>query len=161
MSISLPATVSSTNDLTGLILEVREYAKWFNQYTNATKLHTSYAHTQPELSPTASTLIRDWAKQASLTSARLDELITGLEHTKSHAPVMTITLAAPAPTEVKKELVAWCRDNISPSILVTFRFNSGILGGMVVRSGSSIYDWSFRRAIMNERHKFAEILSRV
>ena len=159
MTIPIPPAVSSTNDLTGLILEVREYAKWFNQYANAAKLHASYKQAQPELSPTASTLIRDWAKQAQLTSVRIDELIAGLEHTKAHAPVMTVTLAAPATSEVKKALVAWCRTNISADILVTFRFNSGLLGGMVVRYGSSIYDWSFRRTIMNERHKFAEILS--
>ena len=161
MTIPIPPAASSTNDLTGLILEVREYAKWFNQYTNAAKLQSTYKQTQPELSPAASGLIRDWAKQDQLTSARLDELVNGLERTKAHAPVMTVTLAAPATSEVKKELVAWCRANISPDILVTFRFNSGLLGGMVVRYGSSIYDWSFRRTIMNERHKFAEILNRV
>ncbi len=158
---TIPKTISSASDLTGLILEVREYTKWYNQYANASRVGAPYQIAQPELSPTASQLIRDWASQTQVSSKSLDELVAQLEHTKVHAPVITITLAAPATSEVKAQLVAWCRANLSPDILVTFRFNATILGGMVVRYGSTIYDWSFRRTILNERHRFAEVLQRV
>ncbi|NCU37610.1 hypothetical protein EOL96_00910 [Candidatus Saccharibacteria bacterium] len=161
MAINLPAEVSSVNDLTGLILEVREYTKWFNQYTNAGRAHTTYRTPQPELSPITSTMIREWATGSPLTSARLDELTNELERIKAHTPVLTITLAAPVTHEVKEILVNWCRTNLNSDILVTFRFNANLLGGMVVRSGSTIHDWSFRRAILNNRHKFAEILNHV
>jgi hypothetical protein len=161
MALNLPATVSSTQDLTSLILEVREYAKWYSQYATAAKLKTKYKQEQPEITPTAGELIRIWNKESPLSQKSLDELIASLERTKKQAPVMTITLAAPATTEVKRALVDWCRKNINQDILVTFRFNSTLLGGMVLRYGSNIYDWSFRRAILNERQKFGEILSRV
>jgi hypothetical protein len=161
MTSILPPSVSSTQDLTSLILEIRSYAKWYSQYTTASKVKTTYKEAQPELSPTATELIRTWGKQSPLSQKSLDELISTLEKTVSHAPIMTITLAAPATTEVKRALVDWCRSNIHQDILVTFRFNSTILGGMVVRFGSKIYDWSFRRAILNERHKFGEMLTRV
>lgn len=160
-SISLPQEISSSSDLTGLILEVREYMKWYNQYANASRIGAAYTTEQPELSATASELIRRWAKQKELSSSRLDELTAYLEHTQNNAPVMTITLAAPATSEVKKALVTWCRTNVDPTILVTFRFNATILGGMVVRYRSAVYDWSFRRAILNERQRFAEVLQRV
>lgn len=161
MSSILPASVSSAQDLTSLILEVRSYAKWYSQYATAAKVNTKYKEAQPELTPTATELIRSWGKQQALSQKSLDELISTLEKTAAHAPVLTITLAAPATSEVKRTLVDWCRANIHQDILVTFRFNSTILGGMVVRFGSKIYDWSFRRAILNERQKFGEILTRV
>lgn len=161
MTSILPPSVSSTQDLTSLILEVRSYAKWYSQYTTAAKVKTKYQAEQPELSPTAAELIRTWGKQSPLSPKSLETLISTLEKTVTHAPVMTITLAAPATSEVKRTLVDWCRKNIHEDILVTFQFNSTILGGMVLRYGSKIYDWSFRRSILNERQKFGEILSRV
>ena len=161
MTSILPPAVSSSQDLTSLILEVRSYAKWYSQYATAAKVKAKYKEEQPELSPTASELIRSWGKQSPLSQKRLDDLITTLEKTAKHAPVMTITLAAPATAEVKRTLVGWCRTNIHQDILVTFQFNSTILGGMVLRFGSKIYDWSFRRTILNERHRFGELLSDV
>ncbi len=161
MSLVIPASVSSPQDVTALSLEVQSYAKWYSQYANAAKLKATYKEPQPDITPIASELIRDWAKQSPLSGESLDQLIKELAEKTKLSPVMTITLAAPATSEVKKALVSWCRENINPDILITFRFSSSLLGGMVVRSGSHIFDWSFRRVILNERHKFREIVSRV
>lgn len=161
MSLVLPASISSTQDVTALGLEVQEYAKWYSQYANAAKRKIAYKEPQPEVTPVASELIREWGKQSPLSQERLDQLVKELNSKTKSAPTMTITLAAPATSDVKKALVAWARKNINPDVLITFRFNSTLLGGMVVRSGSRIFDWSFRRAILNERQKFREIISRV
>lgn len=161
MSLILPSSVSSTQDVTALSLEVQTYAKWYSQYANAAKMKVAYKEPQPDITPVASELIREWGKQNPLTPASLDQLIKELAHKTKSAPIMTITLAAPATSDVKSALVSWARENINPDVLITFRFNSTILGGMVVRVGSRIFDWSFRRAILNERQKFREIISRV
>lgn len=161
MTLKLPDSVSSVHDLTALILEVREYTKWYLQYANASKVKTTYAVAQPEISPTAAEIIREWNKTSPLSGESLDTLISSLESIKKAAPTVTITLAAPATSEVKKALVSWYRTNVSDTILISFGFNSNILGGMVVRYGSTIHDWSFRRVILNERSKFGEILRRV
>ena len=161
MKLSLPSSISSDGMLTGLLLEVREYTKWFSQYSVAARVKANFASPQPELSPVAAELIRSWAKDSTLSQQSLDQLITELEQIKNTAPVMTITLAAPATAEVKQSLVTWCRANIDANILVNFRFNSTLLGGMVVRFGSHIHDWSFRRVILGERHRWSEILGRV
>ncbi|MEO6727959.1 MAG: F0F1 ATP synthase subunit delta [Candidatus Saccharimonas sp.] len=158
---NLPESISSPSDITGLILEVRSYAQWYGQYVNAQRAGSRYKSAQPELSDIAGEVIRTWAKEAPLTAERIDEHISNLEHIQKTAPVITITLAAAATAEVKRALVTWCRAHIHEEILVTFRFNATILGGMVVRYGSRVYDWSFRRAIMSERQRFPEVLSRV
>lgn len=161
MTLVLPASISSTQDVTALGLEVQSYAKWYLQYANAAKLKVAYKEPQPDITPVAAELIREWGKQNPLSADSLDQLIKELAHKSKSAPTMTITLAAPATSDVKATLVGWARENINPDVLITFRFNSTILGGMVVRVGSHIFDWSFRRAILNERHKFREIISRV
>lgn len=161
MTSLLPADIYSPSDLAALTLEVRAYAKWFGQYVNAQRVGSRLTAKQPELSPVASGLIRNYAKQSPMTSSRLDELLGSLEYAAKHAPVITITLAAPAPSEVKHLLTDWCRRELSPSVLVAFRFNAHILGGMIVRAGSRVYDWSFRTQLMNRRHGIVEVLDRV
>ncbi|QQS21903.1 F0F1 ATP synthase subunit delta [Candidatus Saccharibacteria bacterium] len=161
MVYNLPATISSKEDLMSLIIEIRGYAKWFNQYVIAERVQTQYTQPQPELSPAAIEILKLARSADGMTSASLEALIAQLETTKAQAKVMTITLAAPATNEVKKALVAWARSNIAPDILISFRFNSTLLGGMVVRFGSRIFDWSFRRTILNERYRFGEVLTRV
>lgn len=157
----LPDTISSPSDMTALIMEIRTYRQWYGQYANASRVDTTYHAPQPELSPVASEVIRDWATIEPLTAGRIDTLITELEHTSTTAPVITITLATAATTEVKRALVTWCRTNIAADVLIAFRFNATILGGMVVRCGSRVYDWSFRTGLMNGRGRFPEVLARV
>ncbi len=161
MKPNLPASVSSPEELTRLILETREYAKWYRQYANASSQKVRYQVSQPELSNDASIVIRQWLTAQESTVAAVDALPEALEAIKKTAPTMSITLAAPVTAEVKKELVDWCRTNLHAEMLVGFSFNATILGGMVVRIGSRIYDWSHRRAILTNRDKFAGVLANV
>lgn len=159
--INLPDTVASLQDLTTLILEVRDYTKWFSH--NAILQRVSKKKTaQPlVLSPSASELMRDFEKIQPLSTRSLDELIDTLNLYKNTAPTLTITLAAPPTNDIKQTLINWCRKNVAPNVMIAFRFNTTILGGLVVHSGSRIFDWSFRRQILDARGQFPEILRRV
>jgi hypothetical protein len=160
-SLVLPDTISSPQDLLALTIDVRAYARWFSHNTIKAKASAARGSQAPQVSPVTIELIRNWTGQALLTQDSLDELIAALEHFRDTAPTLTITLAAPAGGELKKTLVAWCRANIAPNALVSFRFNATLLGGMVVRYGSRVFDWSFRREIIANRSKFAEVLRNV
>ena len=157
----LPRTVTTPSELTALILDIRTYSKWFSQYEIATKTNSHYSIGQPEISATAAEFIRGYAQTNPLTAARLGEIIDSLEQIQTHAPTVTITLAAAANHEVRQTIVQWCREHLDANILIHFRFNATILGGMVVRAGSHIYDWSFRRAIMENRGRLPEVMHRV
>lgn len=161
MKPKLPDTVSSIQDLQALIIEVREYTKWFSHAAILKKMNGKNVPNPPSLSPSTSEMIRSWANGKPLTRQNLDLLIIGLEKYKHSAENMTIILAAPATGDIKKQLVGWCRKNVSDNILVSFQFNATILGGMVVRYGSRIFDWSFRRQILANRTKFPEVLKNV
>lgn len=161
MKFKLDETISSLQDLRGLILEIHEYERWFSHNAIKKRVHVHTVSVTPDLTPAARTVIREWNTGKELTVKSLDELIKTLEDYSRKAPSITITLAALPSAGIKKILVGWCRDNIAPSILVDFQFNSTLLGGLVVRSGSHVFDWSFRRQILAEREKFPEVLRRV
>lgn len=164
MNLNLPDSVCSQQDVSALTLEVREYARWYSHGAVKKRLRIKSRRKtaeEPVLSPAASEIIRDWSIKKPLSSQSLDELIAALESFKDTSPTLTIVLAAPPTSGLKKTLVSWCRKNVAPDILVNFQFNSTLLGGMVVRSGSHVFDWSFRRQILAERAKFPEILRHV
>lgn len=158
MTSSLPASVSSPKDLALLILDIKKYAKWFLQYYNANKSNVKYSSPQPEISKIASEIIIYWDKQKPLTPTSLETYIKILEKTARTAPVLTITLASPASLEAKEALAKWCRENLHSEILISFQYSSAILGGMILRTGSKIYDWSFRKKITENSKPFTEVL---
>src|SRR5690606_12920395 len=108
------SSISSPRDVTALIIEVQRYGKWHSQFTNASRLKTTYNEPQPEISPAAIELIRAASDQKGVTEKQVDALIASLESFVRDAPVITITLAAPASLAVKKTLVDWCRANLQP-----------------------------------------------
>ena len=161
MKLLLPDELSSRQDLRALILEIRGYTRWFNQAVVKSHLSGGQSQAAPAVSSAALSLIKRWHGEQAISPKSLDGLIIALEDYAAMAPTITITLAAAPPNELKKTLIVWCRKNIRPDILVDFRFNSTMLGGMVVAFGSHVYDWSFKRQIMASVGKFPEVLRNV
>lgn len=125
------------------------------------RLGTKTKPETPVLTPAAAEMIRPLEAKKTFGRQDVDNLIDSLTRVKESAPTMTITLAAPATSDVKQALASWCRSNITPDVLINFQYNRTILGGMVVRSGSHIFDWSFRRQLLNSSVNFREVLGRV
>jgi hypothetical protein len=161
MKPRLPDSVSSPQDLTSLILEIQEYERWFTHESIKKRVSAKTASQAPAMSPATSEILREWKMKSSLTQQTLVQLVKALTEYKEAAPVITLTLAAPPTNGLKASLVSWCRANIAGDVLVNFQFNSTLLGGMVVRCGSRVFDWSFRRQILDGRAKFPEVLRRV
>lgn len=161
MNVQLPDSVNSLQYIEALLLDIRAYAHWLSHASIKKRLRTRSKTEQPDISSAASELLHEWAVKKPLNTQSLDELITALESLKDTSPTLTIVLAAPASSGLKKTLVSWCRKNLVPNVLINFEFNATLLGGMVVRSGSHIYDWSFRRQILENRQKFPEVLRHV
>ena len=159
--LKLEDTVSSPQDVKALVMEIHEYARWFAHNYIKKRVHARNIAPEPEISSAAKAVIRTWGAGKELNTKSLDELIATLEDYANTAPVLTVTLAAVPSTGLKRQLVGWCRDNLAPNVLINFQFNATLLGGMVVRSGSHVYDWSFRRTILAERERFPEVLRRV
>ena len=161
MKLTLPDSIASAQDLSALINDVHVYAKWASKELIKQRVAGKSAGSQPEISPEAAAVIRSWGNGKALTQPVIESLVKALEDHKKSAPSLTITLAAIPSGEVKSKLVAWCRKEVNPSILVSFRLNRNILGGMVVAYGSHIHDWSFRRKLLDGQKPFHEVLAGV
>lgn len=159
--MKLPSSISSLQELNVIGLELREYSKWFAHNAIKERVHAKNATPPPALSAGASELMRSASSGKLLSQTVLDKLIKDIETLKSSAPSATITLAAPVNNQTKQSLVSACRANIEENLLVTFKFNSTLCGGMVVQYGSRVFDWSFRRQILENKAQFAEILKSV
>ena len=162
MKFKLSEEVISTDDLKDVIEEVKQFKKWFSH--NQVRLRVSRRHKvkdRPELSNAAEALIEQAKDGKQLTSNKLEELIGFLENYLDKSPTMRITLAAIPSLSVKHSIAAWLRANVSPALLVDFRFNSALLGGMVVVCGSHIYDWSLRRQLLESKAKLDGVLKSV
>lgn len=159
--LQLPDEVTSIQDLMALIIEVREFTKWFSHNAILKRVGSKKKSAPPALSPSATELLHAWEKDEPLSVRSLDTLTDLLNLYKNTAPTLTITLAAPPTNDIKRTLTNWCRANIAPNIMIAFGFNATILGGLVIHHGSRIFDWSFRRQLLAERQKFPEVLRRV
>ncbi len=159
--LSLPETIASLQDLMQMSIEIREYAKWYAHESILRRVSSKKGSVAPTLSPAARQVINDWSEIAALSTKSLATLITTLESYARNTDTITITLAAPVTNPIKTTLVAWCRKNVSPSVFVSFQFNSTLLGGMVVRHGSRVFDWSFKRQLLASSGAFPEVLRRV
>lgn len=161
--LQLPANIISPQDVQATILDVRRYAQWVSYAL--TKRRTNGADAElaeaPVISPAAAAVVQSWANGKPATQATLDELIAALQAFAAAAPHLTITLAALPPRTLRQSLLAWCRQHVGPDVLVTFTVDSSLLGGMVVRYGSRIFDWSWRRQILAAQDAFPEVLRRV
>jgi hypothetical protein len=161
MRLTLPETVASTQDLAAIITEAHDYAKWVSRETIKQKVAGKTSGSAPIISTEALTIIRTWAAGKPVTKPVIDDLVKALDDYRKSAPTMTITLAAIPSGDLKTNLVRWCRTEINPNILITFRLNRAILGGMVIAYGSHIHDWSFRRKLMEPSKPFHEVLAHV
>ena len=161
MRIKLPDSVSSKQDLLSLVLELHDYERWFMHEAIKKNINATNTSNAPVLSLAASELLRNIEAKQELNQESLNELIEKIRDYSHTTSQITITLAAPVTTSLKTILVKWCRENISSNILVNFQFNSTLLGGMVVRYGSRIFDWSFRQQLINARNNFPEVLRNV
>lgn len=161
MKLKLPDTIASSQDLAGVTADVHAYAKWASRELIKQRVSGKSSGKQPDISSEASDLIRTWGGGKPLTQASIDGLIKALDSHKKAAPSITITLAAIPSGELKAKLVGWIRKELAPDMLVNFRLNRNILGGMVVAYGSHIFDWSFKRKLLDSPVTFREVLSRV
>lgn len=161
MALILPGKIASAQDLASLEIEIKNYAQWFAHNEIKQRTGAKKGTPAPVLSPAGLELIRTWSGGKMLSQKSLEDLIAALEKSKANSKTITITLAAPAPGNLKASIVTWCRENIAPGILVNFQFNSTLCGGMVVRAGSRVFDHSWRRQILENRSVFSEVLKRV
>lgn len=97
-------------------------------------------------------------KKANL--ADLEELTDAVERNLQQSIEIHITLPDLPQADIKSNFANWFRNNISPKILLNFSADSGLAGGMVVRTRNHIYNFSLSRQLWQQRALIPEIVRR-
>lgn len=160
-SLKLSEDIATRQDLQTVTLEVKNYAAWAEHAAVKKQVTKAAKSDPPAISAAAAGMINQWQAGKDTAGQSLDGLIKSLEDFAAAAPHATITLAAPAPAKLKHDIVGWFRTAVRPDMLVDFKFDSTMLGGMMVACGSRVFDWSFKRQILAGRDKFPEVLKNV
>jgi len=157
MNVRLPAELYSPDQLGIMMLELRTSLE--QQRNAAIKAQVTKQvgdGVRPHLSGLlTNTLIESKIEASDLAS--LEELSKQLETIRDKAPVAHIILTAAPTPALKTRLVKWFRTEVNPYALLSFATREDIGGGMIVRAGSHIYDFSFRTRLKENKTRIAEI----
>ena len=154
--LALPMSLYSSDQLSAVAEELHHVAVKLGQK----RRHDPKAQVE-ELSPLAAAALELLPPASRADDAAIEQLRVQLERMATAAPVVTLVLAGAATSRLKQELVAWLRQNVHAGLLVNFRVNPDIAGGVVIRSTNHLYDCSFRRLLLAESHAFTKVLEHV
>ncbi|MGH7196851.1 MAG: hypothetical protein ACREGJ_03770 [Candidatus Saccharimonadales bacterium] len=109
--------------------------------------------------PFASEFLKSFLETASAENDRgsLENLVDELEQKLEKSPVVHLTFAVLPNRAVKRQLTLWFRTEIHPDCLLTFVARSDIGGGAILQAGSHMYDFSFKRQILDNKARISEL----
>lgn len=162
MAFKLPDEIYSPSTIDACAFELETYADWMHaQAVKAKVSKRSQDSQEPTISPGTVMLIKAYLGDRAATPHLLEDLAKELVALKKSLPVVHVTLAAMPGVSLKLKLVEWFRQNITPDILISFGTNSQIAGGVVVRTSGQIFDFSFRRRVLDQRARLPELFNNV
>lgn len=162
MTLSLPSQLYSTRQLDGLVLEMSQYADFLRSAAITQIVANGAAPTEePSWSAIVPLVIRAAGITDPMSAEDLDNLVLVLKDLQQTAPSCNLTLAAVPNQLHMQRIVTWFRQNIDPNMLISFEVNRAVLGGVVVRAGSHIYDYSWRKQLLAKKDLIPEIINRV
>lgn len=151
----LPSSIYSPDHLRFCIDELKAYAAALEERERGAKIDV------PDLSVESTDLFIELKGSDSNRADVVNALVGELEHHLDRAPSISLTLAATASHRMKRELVAWLRQNTSPEVMVEFLVSPDIGGGMVLRTTNKVFDFSFRSKLLNDPVRFTRLLESV
>lgn len=158
MAIELPQEINTPQLLEAAIFELERLRNWGTDSSVKTKVGVDL-DSEPSLSDETQKLVTDYGSGKALTAAKLAALIKEL---KSLKPVTVhITLAAAPTAGIKMSLISWFRQNVEKDILIGFASDRTIGGGIIIRTPNRIFDYSFRKKLIDGRSKIPEIIRNV
>lgn len=101
-NVKLPDSVSSSQDITSLLLELRDYNRWFKHESIKKSANITRVSEPPIISPSATEILRSLESKKSTNQQSIDALIETLEKYSRTAPSITLTLVAPTTNDIKK-----------------------------------------------------------
>jgi vacuolar-type H+-ATPase subunit E/Vma4 len=162
--LALPREIYSVNQLGDLGWELEQIISTLRQSQIRQKVTHLTSKTEGlEMSPLLQSLFNaKYPKSNDVDGAdELEDLLKEVRQVRDTAPSVHLILSGyPGLTE-KLQLIDWLRAEIHSAVLCTFSVRSDIYGGIIVRTASKQYDFSFRSQLARNKKKISEIFANV
>lgn len=146
--MTLPNDIYSPDQISALTMELRHY---IDARHDASRRSDHGASAQLAMSAQLSSAAE------SVGNMTAPQLLEELEKILKSSPVVHVITAGLAGNQLKQQITSWFRDNVHESTLLDFTERRDLGGGVIVRAGSRIYDFSFKRRILDNKHRISEI----
>lgn len=153
--IALPVALHSPNQLSVVVIELRRFAHSLQKYAVQTKV-TGAPTALPELSNLSMAVLSANDIQQN-DQKKVESLVTALEKARDKAPTAHMTLAELPDSSEQQQFAEWFRAHVHPHSLLTFSARSDIGGGMILQTGTHVYDLTFRTQLLDHKGRIAEI----
>jgi hypothetical protein len=147
--MNLPYDIHSPDQISALTMELRHYID--AQRDASRRSDHGAGGTHHTVSAGLNSLLE--ASGGATGQQLLDEM----EALLKNAPTVHLITAIQPGHQLKLQITQWFRTNVHEHTLLTFAERRDLGGGIVVRSGSRIYDFSFKRKILDNKHRISEI----
>jgi len=157
-SLALPSSLYSPDQLGVVLMELQTHAEQLRDAGVRKRLGRGAdksVATGVEFSPLLAGVL-EAAKADPNDAPQLEALATNLEALRRQAPVVHLTFAAMPNAALKQKIAAWFREQIHPAFLLTFGARGDLGGGVVLQTGSHVYDYSFRQRILDNKAKITQ-----
>ncbi len=152
-SLSLPVTVATKRDVVRLQLILEQY---IDELIRSTATSPEKAVSiPPEIVQFCA--INNIHKLDTHQSEQLKKMLMQLMET---SPVIHIALSVEPDEKALNKFTDWFRREVHPACLLQVSVQPSIAGGCIVRTGSRIYDFSFRHMLLVSQKKLVEALYR-
>lgn len=94
----------------------------------------------------------------TVTIERLEEIKKFFQEITKRSPSVHIMLAFLPTAGERAQITRWFRDNIAADILLSFSQNSNLIGGMLIRGRTRIFDLSLRTVLLANKNRVGELL---
>ena len=151
----LPVSVVSPTDIARLLREIDSIDNFFRQ--NEIRAGGQPTGQMPQVSKLMDQVIA--SNQLNLLQEQDRQwIVSSFQEMNEAAPVLHISFSVDPPGSHVQKIVAWLRENIEPSALVTVGLQPNIGAGCVVRTTNKIFDMSLREFFASKRGFFVEKL---
>ena len=155
-TLTLPVDVYSPDQLSELVIELQGTIDGLRDAAARAKTNAAAQTYKPDISAELEQLLSQ--NRIDLTNiAALETLAKDLQLVLEKSPSVHMLLAATPVRTMKRQFVTWFRTEIHPLTLVTFAARGDLGGGAIVQAGSHLYDFSFRRRLLDNKSRLTEI----
>jgi F0F1-type ATP synthase delta subunit len=159
VNLNLPIDLYSIDQLSAVIIELRNYIGDLHDRNVRKKLSKDHSEALPQISALLLGVLHGAeTRQGDLAAA--EKTLKALQDLRNNAPTIRVALPDIPDRTLKRQFTVWFRTQINPTTLLSFALRTDIGGGAIIQSGSHVYDFSLKAKIINNREQIYEIYKR-